>query len=64
VIALQERLPVFGGDGVSSGVHKIQRSFNHRKHQEMDDQQKKIDELEAELAKIAPQAAEDNSNSN
>jgi hypothetical protein len=30
----------------------------------MDDQQKKIDELEAELAKIAPQATEDNSNSN
>jgi hypothetical protein len=30
----------------------------------MDDQQKKIDELEAELAKIAPPATEDNSNSN
>jgi hypothetical protein len=30
----------------------------------MDEQQKKIDELEAELAKVAPPTSEDNSNSN
>ena len=34
------------------------------KQQEMDDQQKKIDDLEAELAKTAPPSSEDNSNSN
>ena len=32
VVPLQKRLPVFGGDGVTRGVHEIQRSLDHRKY--------------------------------
>jgi predicted RNase H-like nuclease (RuvC/YqgF family) len=56
--------PDYSSDKEGAAKLKDEQDQIAAKQQEMDDQQKKIDELEAELAKIAPPATEDNSNSN
>jgi hypothetical protein len=56
--------PDYSSDKEGAAKLKDEQDQIAAKQQEMDDQQTKIDELEAELAKIAPPATEDNSNSN
>jgi type I restriction-modification system DNA methylase subunit len=56
--------PDYSSDKEGAAKLKDEQDQIAAKQQEMDDQQKKIDELEAELAKVAPPTSEDNSNSN
>lgn len=56
--------PDYSSDKEGAAKLKDEQDQIVAKQQEMDDQQKKIDELEGELAKIAPPSSEDNSNSN
>lgn len=56
--------PDYSSDKEGAAKLKDEQDQIVAKQQEMDDQQKKIDELEAELAKVAPPSSEDNSNSN
>jgi hypothetical protein len=56
--------PDYSSDKEGAAKLKDEQDQIAAKQQEMDDQQRKIDELEAELAKVAPPATEDNSNSN
>jgi hypothetical protein len=56
--------PDYSSDKEGAAKLKDEQDQIAAKQQEMDDQQKKIDELETELAKVAPPTSEDNSNSN
>ncbi len=56
--------PDYSSDKEGAAKLKDEQDQIAAKQQEMDDQQKKIDELEAELAKVAPPTSEQNSNSN
>jgi type I restriction-modification system DNA methylase subunit len=56
--------PDYSSDKEGAAKLKDEQDQIAAKQQEMDDQQRKIDELEAELAKVAPPTGEDNSNSN
>jgi type I restriction-modification system DNA methylase subunit len=56
--------PDYSSDKEGAAKLKDEQDQIAAKQQEMDDQQQKIDELEAELAKVAPPTSEDNSNSN
>jgi hypothetical protein len=56
--------PDYSTDTDGAAKLKNEQEAIAAKQQEMDDQQKKIDDLEAELAKTAPPSSEDNSNSN
>jgi type I restriction-modification system DNA methylase subunit len=54
--------PDYSSDKEGAAKLKDEQDQIAAKQQEMDDQQKKIDELEAELAKVAPPTSEENSN--
>ncbi len=56
--------PDYSTDTDGAAKLKAEQEQIAAKQQEMDDQQKKIDELEADLAKAAPPSSDDNSNSN
>jgi hypothetical protein len=56
--------PDYSTDTDGAAKLKAEQDQIAAKQQEMDDQQNKIDELEAELAKAAPPSGDDNSNSN